>query len=276
MTANEGLNMSKTSLPQLRAWPPAAQAKRAAVRVLLVEGERLVRAGLRQLLEAGSDIAVAAETASGQEAITLTSEVQPDVVLMNIRLPDIDGLEATRRITARPERSRARVLILSDNEREEGLFAALRAGASGLLSTNTEPAELLRAIRVLAGGDIQLSPSATRRLIDTFATRPFPQRSPPKRFEELTAREREVVALVAQGLTNREIADQLVVSPATVKTHVGRAMVKLDVHDRAKLVALAYQTGFARPSGERIPDGDADPPLVVNITEERHPEGPRW
>jgi DNA-binding NarL/FixJ family response regulator len=221
-----------------------------AVRVVLADGDRLVRAALRGILERGSEIAVAAEAGSGREAVALATEVRPDVVLMNVRLPGWGGLEATRRITADPELSGVEVLMLSAEQRDEDLFGALRAGVSGFLTMDTEPAELLRAVRVLAGGGVQLSPSVTRRLIDEFASQPDPGRAIPGLFEELTVREREVVTLVAFGLTNDEIGELLVVSPATAKTHVSRAMVKLHARDRAQLVALAYQTGFAQPPGE--------------------------
>lgn len=217
------------------------------VSVLLADGERLVRAALRGLLEGAWGITVAAEAASGPEAVALTRELRPDVVLMNLSLPDLSGLEATRRINADPELSGVEVLILSADEHDEDLFRALRAGASGFLTMDTEPAELLRAVRVLAGGGVQLSPSVTRRLIDEFASQPDPRRPVPTMFEELTVREREVVTLVAFGLTNEEIGELLVVSPATAKTHVSRSMIKLHVRDRAQLVALAYQTGFAQP-----------------------------
>lgn len=227
------------------------------MRVLLADGEKLVRAGLRELLEEGGDIAVAGEARSGREAVALASEIRPDVVLMNVRLPGLDGVEATRRIIADPELSQVEVLLVSEDERNDDLFGALRAGASGFLTMDTEPAELRRAVRVLAGGGVQLSPSVTRRLVDEFASQPNPRRLTPELFEELTAREREVVALVASGLTNDEIAEQLVVSPATAKTHVSRSMVKLHTHDRAKLVALVYQTGFARPPSHRRPAGEA-------------------
>jgi DNA-binding NarL/FixJ family response regulator len=231
--------------------------------VLLADGEKLVRAGLRELLEEGGDIAVAEEAASGREAVALASEIRPDVVLMNVRLPGMDGVEATRRITVDPELSQIPVLIMAKEERDEDLFAALRAGASGFLTRDTEPVELLRAVRVLAGGGAQLSSSVTRRLIDEFASQPVPHRWTPEQFEELTVREREVVALVASGLTNDEIAERLVMSPATVKTHVSRSMVKLHAHDRAKLVAFAYQTGFAQPRGEH---GQASvEPLISRI-----------
>jgi DNA-binding NarL/FixJ family response regulator len=235
----------------------APHAEFPAVRVLLADGEKLVRAALRELLEEAGDIAVTGEASSGRDAIALARQMRPDVVLMNVRLPGLDGLEATRRITTDPELTPARVLLVSEDERDEDLFGALRAGAGGFLTMDAEPAELLRAVRCLAGGEVQLSPSVTRRLIDEFASQPDPQRPIPEMFEELTAREREVMALVASGLTNDEIAQQLMVSPATAKTHVSRSMVKLHAHDRAKLVALAYQTGFALPPSERRRAGDA-------------------
>jgi DNA-binding NarL/FixJ family response regulator len=215
-------------------------------RVLLADGNKLVRAALRELLEDAPDIEVAAEAASGREALALAGQARPDVVLMNARLPDLGGLETARRITTQPALSRVKVLIMGRDERDEDVFGALRAGASGFLTRDTEPAELLRAVRTLAAGGVQLSPNVTRRLIDEFAAQPDPHRATPEPFTELTEREREVVALVASGFSNHEIARQLVVSPATAKTHVSHSMVKLHAHDRAKLVALAYQSGFAQ------------------------------
>jgi DNA-binding NarL/FixJ family response regulator len=215
--------------------------------VIVADGERLVRAGLRKLLEAGRDMEVAGEAASGRAAVALAGRLRPDVVLMNLRLPDIDGLEATRQITMRPDPAEIEVLLLADSERDEDLLAAVRAGASGLLTMNTEPPDLVRAVRAVADGSIELPPNVTRRLIDTFASQPERRRQTPRSFDGLTSREREVVALVALGLTNDEIAERLVLSPATAKTHVGHAMVKLDVRHRAQLVALAYQTGFVQP-----------------------------
>lgn len=232
-----------------------------AVRVVLAEGEKLVRAGLRRLLEGGSDIVVAGEAASGREAVALTREIHPNVVLMNVRLPGLDGLEATRQIYADPAFSQVEVLMLSEGERDEDLFAAFQAGASGFLTMDTEPTELIRVVRVLASGGMALSPRVTRRLIDQFASQPASRRVTPEPFEDLTIREREVVTLVAVGLANREIAERLVVSPATVKTHVSRAMIKLHVRDRAKLVALAYQTGFAQLPGERVPEDEGRRPV---------------
>jgi DNA-binding NarL/FixJ family response regulator len=218
-----------------------------AIRVLLAESVGLVRAGFRALLESEPNITVAAEAASGEEAVAVAKETRPDVVLMDVCLPGLDGLEATRLILADPGVSHVKVLILSADELDEDLFGALRAGASGFLVKDTEPVELLRAVRVLAGGGAQLSPCVTRRLLQEFASHLDPKRAVPEQLEELTAREREVVALVALGLTNDEIAARLVVSPATAKTHVSRAMVKLHARDRAKLVALAYETGFVVP-----------------------------
>jgi DNA-binding NarL/FixJ family response regulator len=230
-----------------RARQETTEPKFPAVRVLIADGRMLVRAGLRELLETGTDIVVADEAGSGGEAVALARSTRPDVVLMNAHLPGLDGLETTRRITTDPSLSGVRVLILSYDELDDP-FAALRAGASGLLTRNAEPAELLRAVRLLARGGVQLSPSLTRSLIERFTSQSVPQHPTPEPFEELTDREREVVALVACGLTNQEIAAHLVVSAATVKTHVSRSMVKLQVHDRAQLVALAYQTGFAQTS----------------------------
>jgi DNA-binding NarL/FixJ family response regulator len=218
-----------------------------AIRVLLADGAGLVRAGLRALLEAEQGISVIAEAATGEEAVAKAIEMRPDVVLIDVALPGLDGLQATRQILATPGLSHVKVMILSEDELDEGLFGALRAGATGFLVKDTDAVELLRAVRVLAGGGAQLSPRLTRRLLQELVSQPDPQRPVPERLEELTAREREVMTLVALGLTNDEIAERLVVSPATAKTHVSRAMVKLHARDRAKLVALAYETGFVRP-----------------------------
>jgi DNA-binding NarL/FixJ family response regulator len=218
-----------------------------AIRVLLADGAGLVRAGLRALLEAEQGINVIAEAASGEEAVAQAIEMRPDVVLMDVGLPGLDGLQATRQILATPGLSHVKVMILSEDELDEGLFGALRAGATGFLVKDTDAVELLRAVRVVAGGGAQLSPRLTRRLLQELVSQPDPQRPVPARLEELTAREREVMTLVALGMTNDEIAERLVVSPATAKTHVSRAMVKLHARDRAKLVALAYETGFVRP-----------------------------
>jgi DNA-binding NarL/FixJ family response regulator len=215
-----------------------------AISVLLAEPMGLVRAGLRSLLEREQDITVVGETACGEEAVALATATRPDVVLMDIELPGLGALGATRQIRADSNLSQVRVAMLTADEREEDLFSALGSGASGFLVLDAEPIELLRAVRVVAGGGVQLSPWATRRLLEEFASIPDPASSQLARFEELTVRERDIVLLVALGLTNGEIAQRLVISPATVKTHVSRAILKLHARDRAKLVALAYQTGF--------------------------------
>jgi DNA-binding NarL/FixJ family response regulator len=215
-----------------------------AVRVLLAESAGLIRAGLRSLLEREDDILVESMAASGEEAVALASDLRPDVVLMGMRVGGIGALPATRRIVSDPELREVRVVILTADECEEDLYGALGSGASGYLPLDTEPVELVRAVRVVAAGGAQLSPWAARRVLEAFASTHEPQPPQPGAFEELTMRERHVVSLAARGLTNSEIAEQLVVSPATVKTHVSRAMLKLHARDRAKLVALAYQTGF--------------------------------
>ncbi len=217
------------------------------IRVLLADDQHLVRAGFRTLLDSEDDIEVAGEAANGAEAVNLASELRPDVVLMDIRMPELDGIEATRRIASDDQLADVRVVILTTFEMDEYVFEALRGGASGFLLKDTEPVELLRAVRVVAGGESLLAPRVTRRLIAEFAARSPGRRSPPL-LAVLTDREREVMALVAAGLSNDEIAEQLVVSPATAKTHVSRAMVKLHARDRAQLVVFAYESGLVRPS----------------------------
>jgi DNA-binding NarL/FixJ family response regulator len=216
------------------------------ITVLLVDDQALVRAGFRALLDAEPDITVVGEAGDGAEAVRVAAAERPDVVLMDIRMPRVDGLEATRRIVADPTLAATRVLILTTFDEDEHVFQAVRTGASGFLVKDTEPVELLRAVRVVAAGEALLSPGVTRRLIGEFARRARPGR-PLRELERLTAREREIVALVAEGLSNDEIAARLVVSPATAKTHVSRAMIKLAVRDRAQLVVLAYETGLVRP-----------------------------
>ena len=237
---------------------PDAAPSVSPTTVLLAHGEALARGGLRALLEQQRDIRVTHEAADGEEAVALARYTRPDLVVMDLRLPGLDGLKglaATRRIRAEPALAGTRVLVLSASERDDELFGALRAGAGGFLLADTEPGELVRAIRVVARGEALLSPRVTRRLIEEFAAQPDPARPVPALFEELTAREREVMTLVAMGLTNAEIAEHLVVSPATAKTHVSRAMMKLHARDRANLVALAYRGGFvpSRPIADAQP-----------------------
>jgi DNA-binding NarL/FixJ family response regulator len=218
------------------------------IRVLLADDQALVRAGFRALLEAEPDIEVVGEAGDGDEVVRLATSLVPDVVLMDIRMPGQDGLEATRRIVSDQRLAAVRIIILTTFDLDEYVFEALRLGASGFLLKDTEPMDLLRGVRAVAGGDALLSPSITRRLIAelvTRDTRPRPTRS----LEALTDREREVVGLVAAGLSNSEIAEQLVVSPATAKTHVSRAMVKLGARDRAQLVVFAYESGLVQPGG---------------------------
>ena len=216
------------------------------IRVLLADDQVLVRAGFRALLDAQADIEVVGEAGDGAAAVRLAAQQHPDVVLMDIRMPGLDGLEATRRIAADVALAGVRVIILTTFDLDEYVFEALRVGASGFLVKDTEPVELLRGVRAVASGDALLSPGVTRRLIAEFATR---SRAPqaPRELAALTDREREVMTLVAAGLSNDEIAERLVVSPATAKTHVSRAMIKLGARDRAQLVVYAYEAGLVRP-----------------------------
>jgi DNA-binding NarL/FixJ family response regulator len=218
------------------------------ISVLLADDQALVRAGFRALLDAEADITVVAEAGDGLTAVRAAATNRPDVVLMDIRMPGVDGLEATRRITTDPALSATRIVILTTFELDEYLFEALRVGASGFLVKDTEPVELIRAVRAVAAGDALLSPGVTRRLIAQFASRDHRAVPPLPPPDQLTDREREVVSLVGAGLSNDEIAARLVVSPATAKTHVSRAMVKLAARDRAQLVVYAYEAGLVRPS----------------------------
>ncbi len=243
------------------------------IRVLLADDQALVRAGFRMLLEASGDISVVGEAANGGTAVALARDLLPDVVLMDLRMPEVDGLTATKRISADSRLGGVRVVVLTTFDDDENVFGALRAGASGFLVKDVEPEELLRAVRVVARGDALLAPSVTRSLIAAFTAKPAgpgpgggpapavpgripggapgtrPEPAAPPGLATLTDREREVVALVAAGLSNDEIAGRLVVSPLTAKTHVSRAMTKVAARDRAQLVVLAYAHGLASPSG---------------------------
>jgi DNA-binding NarL/FixJ family response regulator len=227
-----------------------------AIRVLLADDQALVRAGFRALLDAEDDLEVVAEAADGQAAVAAAREHVPDVVLMDVRMPRQDGLEGTAAITADPALAATRVLVLTTFELDEYVFGALRAGASGFLLKDVEPADLLTAIRVVAAGEALLAPRVTRRLIEAFAARPaasLPDDGREHLLEELTSREREVLGLVGAGLSNQEIAERLVLSPLTAKTHVSRLFTKLGVRDRAQLVVLAYETGLVVPGRQAPP-----------------------
>jgi DNA-binding NarL/FixJ family response regulator len=217
------------------------------VRVLVADDQTLVRAGLRTLLESDDDLQVVGEAADGAEAVALARATRPDVVLMDIRMPGQDGLAATRQIVADPHLAGVRVVVLTTFDLDEYVYEALRGGASGFLAKDVDPAELRHAVRVVARGDALLSPGVTRRLIAEFAARPTSQPAAARRLEVLTDREREVLALVGEGLGNDDIAARLYISPVTAKTHVSRIMSKLGAHDRAQLVVLAYETGLVKP-----------------------------
>jgi DNA-binding NarL/FixJ family response regulator len=236
---------------------PLAEQRRAAtdevppLRVVIAEAQGLVRAGFRALLERQDAIVVAAEAATGDEAVAAARAVRPDVVLVDMDLPGTGGLEAAREILDEAPAGATRVLMLMTSDGDDAVFGALRAGATGLLLKDTEPDELVAAVRIVARGEAALAPAPARRLVADFLSRPERLRSTPEQLEELTAREREVVALVAYGLSNAEIADRLVVTRATAKTHVSRALCKLHARDRAQLVALAYEVGLVRAGPDR-------------------------
>jgi len=218
------------------------------ISVVLVDDQPLLRLGFRMVLDAQQDMTVVAEAADGDEALTVVAQHQPDVVLMDVRMPRLDGVEATRRIVA--SGSRSRVLILTTFDLDEYAFAGLRAGASGFLLKNVPPPDLLTAIRAVASGDAVVAPSVTRRLLDAFADRlPTPTKPLDEILVGLTPREREVLVEIATGDSNAQIADRLVLSEATVKTHVGRILAKLQLHDRVQAVVLAYESGLVKPGG---------------------------
>ena len=222
------------------------------IRVLIADDQALVRAGFRVLIESADDLEVVGEAADGVEAVAMAHATTPDVVLMDIRMPQMDGLEATRRILADPKCSETKVIVLTTFDLDEYVFEALRSGAGGFLLKDIDPDDLLGAIRVVAAGEALLAPSVTRRLIAEFARTPAAPKTDSAALSSLTDREREVVALVARGLSNAEIAQELYISPATAKTHVSRAMLKLAARDRAQLVVMAYESGLAAP-GAGVP-----------------------
>ncbi len=219
------------------------------VRVAIADDQPLVRDGFRVQLGLAGDMAFAGEASTGEQAVSLARREHPDVILMDVRMPVLDGIEATRRITADPRTSGVRVLVLTTFDVDEYVFAALRAGASGFLLKDATPQELLTAIRLVAAGEALLAPAATRHLVDAFVSSPAVGRPDARLAGQLTGREREVLALIAQGLSNAEIAGRLVVSPATAKTHVSRILAKLGLRDRAQLVIAAYESGLITPGG---------------------------
>jgi DNA-binding NarL/FixJ family response regulator len=218
------------------------------IRILIADDQPLMRTGFRMILDAEPDIEVVGEAPDGEDAVLLAGRVRADVVLMDIRMPRMDGIEATRRLAGSDVQDPVRVLILTTFDLDEYVLSALRAGASGFLLKDVPPEDLVEAIRIVAAGDALLAPSVTRRLLDRFSQRlPDPDAGRPAALDSLTARELEVLGLVAKGMSNAEIAEHLVVSETTVKTHVGRVLAKLDLRDRVQAVVLAYETGIVRP-----------------------------
>jgi DNA-binding NarL/FixJ family response regulator len=235
----------------LGAVDPSRAREAAAIRVVIAYGDTLARAGLHALLDGEPDIAVVGSAADGTHAVALARQLRPDVLLIDVSPPATDGVELARQIVAEPETAGVHVLILSASEHDEEVFSSLRAGASGFLPRDTEPPELADGVRAVAAGQAALSPSGVRRVIAELASQPDPCLPGPEQLDELTAREREVMALVATGMSNEEIAQHLVVTRATAKTHVSRALGKLHARDRAQLVTLAYETGLVRPRQSR-------------------------
>jgi DNA-binding NarL/FixJ family response regulator len=219
----------------------------ATIRVAVVDDQPLIRTGLRTMLEHGRDIDLVGEADDGEQAVSLARRDRPDVMLMDIRMPVLDGIAATRRITADADLRAVRVVMLTTFDLDDYVYAAIRAGASGFLLKDARPEDILAAVRVVAAGDALLAPSVTRRLIEEFAQRPEVAPAPGPELAALTDREREVLALVGRGLANAEIAERLYVSPATAKTHVSHIMTKLYARDRAQLVVTAYESGLVRP-----------------------------
>jgi DNA-binding NarL/FixJ family response regulator len=225
----------------------AGQGFGVTLRIAVCDDQTLVRAGFRVLIDTTPGLSVVGEAGTGAAAVELIRRERPDVALMDIQMPEMDGIEATRRLLGGPEPVPVRVLILTTFDLDEYVFGALRVGASGFMLKERPPEELLAAIRVIAAGEALLAPNVTRRLIEHFARQPDPLRPPPGALEQLTAREREVLALIATGLSNTEIAARLIMSVPTAKTHVSRILAKLGARDRAQLVVLAFQAGLVRP-----------------------------
>ena len=231
------------------------------IRLLIAHGDQLARAGLQALLGDEPNIAVAGSAGDGEEAVAQVREIRPDVLLIDLALPGVEGIEVTRRIVADPDTSEVQVVILGDSEEDDDVLPYLRAGATGFLPRDTEPAVLVRAIRAVAAGEVALCPGIVRRVISELASRPDPELGGPEQLDELTPREREVMSLVAGGLSNGEIAEHLVISEATAKTHVSRALYKLHARDRAQLVTLAYETGLVLPRQPAV--GESDVPSAT-------------
>lgn len=223
-------------------------------RVLIADDDHLMRAGLTELLTADPTIEIIGEASTGRQAVARTRELAPDVVLMDVRMPDLDGIGATRELSHTTPRTR--ILILTTFEEDDYIFDALRAGASGFLLKRTRPEELIAAVHTIAAGDSLLSPSVTRRVIDRMAQQPTPELSDQAKLDELTPREREVLGFIARGLSNREIATALVVEESTIRTHVKRILMKLDLRDRVQAVIYAYETGVNRARGQAHPTAD--------------------